>query len=318
MGQLPSPRVTPCRKPFLCSGVDYAGPINIRVSKGRGNKSYKGYIALFICMSTRAVHLEAVSDLTSKGFLAAFKRFVARRGRCSHLYSDNGTNFVGAARELSDLFKEEKSKFIPELAQSLATNGTEWHFIPPRAPNFGGLWEGGIKSVKYHLRRVVGNSTLTFEEMITVLAQIEACLNSRPLSYVADQTEETVLTPAHFLVGEPLVVVPDSNYEDSGITTLRRWQLSQRMLQIFWRLWSQDYLNQFLQRHKWAHQIPEPNIGDIVLVKEDDLPPGRWLLGKVEQKHPGPDKLTRVVTLSTKDSVIKRPTSKLCVLPITK
>ncbi|XP_045452957.1 uncharacterized protein LOC123662116 [Melitaea cinxia] len=277
MGQLPSARVNP-NKPFLISGVDYAGPINIRISKGRGNKSYKGYIALFICMSTRAVHLEAVSELSTQGFIAAFKRFVARRGRCAELYSDNGTNFVGAARQLLCLFNEEKTNFKPELAEYLATNGTQWNFIPPRAPNFGGLWEAGIKSTKFHLKRVVGNSTLTYEEMATVLSQIEACLNSRPLSRVEDQTEVVVLTPGHFLVGEPLIVVPDANYESSNMYTLRRWQFHQRMMQDFWRRWSQDYLHQFLQRHKWEYQNPEPSLGDVVLVKEDDLPPARWLL----------------------------------------
>lgn len=140
------------------------------MSKGRGNKAYKGYIALFICMATRAMHLEAVSEMSTKGFLAAFKRFVARRGRCAQLFSDNGTNFVGAARELLHLFNEERSGINPELAEELANNSTEWHFIPPQSPNFGGLWEAGIKSTKYHLKRVIGNSTLTFEEMATVLS----------------------------------------------------------------------------------------------------------------------------------------------------
>lgn len=314
MGQLPSARVTP-NKPFLCTGVDYAGPINIRVSKGRGNKSYKGYIALFICMSTRAVHIEAVSELSTKGFLAAYKRFVARRGRCAELFSDNGTNFVGAARELLYLYNEEKSNFNSELAEYLTNNGTEWHFIPPHAPNFGGLWEAAIKSTKYHLKRIIGNTTLTYEEMATVLAQIEACLNSRPLSYVEDHDKVDILTPGHFLIGEPVVLVPDSNYESSNVSSLRRWQFQQKMMQDFWRRWSHDYLHQFLQRHKWAHTNPEPSVGDIVLVKEDDMPPGKWLMGKIERKHCGPDGITRVVTLRTKASIVKRPISKLCVLP---
>ncbi|XP_028169882.1 uncharacterized protein LOC114359617 [Ostrinia furnacalis] len=315
MGQLPSARVTPS-KPFLCSGVDYAGPINMRLSKGRGNKSYKGYIALFICMSTRAVHLEPVSDMTTKGFLAAFRRFVARRGRCAQLYSDNGTNFIGAARELAELFDEQKSTFVPELAEYLANNGTQWNFIPPHAPNFGGLWEAGIKSTKHHLRRVIGNSTLTFEEMATVLAQIEACLNSRPLSYVEDQEGFVALSPGHFLVGEPLILIPEINFEKSNISCLKRWQLTQRMLQDFWKHWSHDYLHQFLQRHKWVYKTPEPKLGDVVLIKEDGMPPGRWLLGRVEQKHPGPDQITRVVTVRTQNSLIKRPVSKICVLPL--
>lgn len=133
-----------------------------------------------------------------------------------------------------------------------------------------------------------------------------------------DQDKLTILTPGHFLVGEPLVLPPDSNYEIANIGSLRRWQLQQRMMQEFWRRWSRDYLHQFLQRHKWQLKVPEPSVGDVVLIKEDNLPPGRWLLGKIIARHPGADGVTRVVTLRTSGSTIKRPTSKICLLPITK
>lgn len=317
MGQLPSARVSASR-PFSRSGVDYAGPIQIRTTKGRGHRSYKGYICLFICMATRAVHIEAVSDLTTQGFLSAFKRFVARRGHCSDLWSDNGTNFVGASRELKSLFIDEKSGLATEIANCLASNNTNWHFIPPHAPNFGGLWEAGIKSAKYHLKRVIGDNTLTFEELSTVLAQIEACLNSRPMTQICNNAEDPFpLTPGHFLVGEPLLIAPDNNYKDCGIGHLRRWQLSQRMVQNFWHRWSLEYLTQFHHRYKWAYQSPEPKVGDIVLVKEIDLPPAKWLYGVIIEKHPGLDGVTRVVSLRCKGNVIKRPVSKLCVLPVT-
>ncbi|CAK1584061.1 unnamed protein product [Parnassius mnemosyne] len=316
MGQLPVARVTPIR-PFYQSGVDYAGPIQIRTSKGRGHRAYKGYICLFVCMATRAVHLEAVTDLTSQGFLAAFKRFVSRRGHCADLYSDNGTNFVGAARELRTLVAQENSTMTREIAESLATAGTNWHFIPPRAPHFGGLWESGIKSTKHHLKRVIGTETLTYEEISTLLYQIEACLNSRPLSQVSTNAQDpTPLTPGHFIIGEPLVLVSDANYETSSISSLKRWQLTQKMLQNFWRRWSSEYLTQFLQRHRWANQTPEPKIGDLVLVKEDDLPPAKWLMGIIIEKHKGVDNITRVVSLKCKDAIIKRPIVKLCVLPV--
>lgn len=145
MGQLPAARVNACR-PFLRSGVDYAGPINIRSAKGRGQHAYKRYICLFVCMVTRAVHLETVSDLAAQGFLTAFRRFVARRGHCGDVWSDNGTNFVGAERELKNLITKERSSIANEIASNVAMNGTNWHFIPPRTPNFGGLREAGIKS----------------------------------------------------------------------------------------------------------------------------------------------------------------------------
>ncbi|KAJ0169499.1 hypothetical protein K1T71_015086 [Dendrolimus kikuchii] len=305
MGQLPTARVTTSR-PFLQSGLDYAGPIAVRTTKGRGHKATKGYICLFICMATRAIHLEVVSDLTSDAFLAAFKRFVARRGHCNELWSDNATTFVGADRELKTLLESERSAVATDIADWLSTNGTTWHRIPPYSPNFGGLWEAGVKSTKGHLKKVVGDTTLTFEELTTVLAQIEA--------YSDDASP---LTPGHFLVGEPLVLIPDANYEYANITSLKRWQLTQRMVQEFWRRWSREYLTQFLQRNKWKERTSEPEIGDIVLVKEDNLPPARWLYGIITDKHSGLDNVTRVVSLRCKDTIIKRPVSKIVKLPVT-
>ncbi|CAK1589182.1 unnamed protein product [Parnassius mnemosyne] len=318
MGNLPKSRVTPS-KPFFQSGVDYAGPVLIRVSKGRGHHASKGYICLFVCMATRAIHLEAVSDLSAEGFLATFKRFVARRGHCADLWSDNGTNFVGAAKELKKLLNVERSTVAVEIAEWLATNGTNWHNIPPYAPNFGGLWEAGIKSTKFHLKRVIGNSTLTYEEITTVLTQIEAYFNSRPISQISDSIQDPYpLTPGHFLLGESLLLVPDANYENSNVSSLRRWQFTQRLVQNFWRRWSNEYLTQFLQRHKWRNSVCEPKIGDVVLVKEANLPPARWLHGIITEKHSGTDGVTRVVSLRCGNSQIKRPVSKLCLLPVTK
>ncbi|XP_026331312.1 uncharacterized protein LOC113238692, partial [Hyposmocoma kahamanoa] len=199
MGLLPAARLKPS-KPFKSTGVDYCGPINIRFSPGRGAKSYKGYICLFVCMVTRAIHLEAVTDLTAKGFIAAFRRFTARRGHCQDLYSDNGTNFIGADREMRNMFNSAKSSLPDEIAALLTLEHTTWHFIPPHAPNFGGLWEAGVRSTKGHLRKVVGNNTLTYEEMATVLAQVEACLNSRPITLLSDDPNDPLpLTPGHFL-----------------------------------------------------------------------------------------------------------------------
>lgn len=312
MGSLPEVRCTPAR-PFLHSGIDYAGPINIRTTKGRGHRSYKGYICLFICMATRAIHLELVSDMSTQAFLAAFRRFVSRRGHCAQIWSDNGTTFVGASRELRELEAIQQS-----AAEHLELHQTAWHFIPPHAPNFGGLWEAGVKATKFHLKRVIGELTLTYEEMSTLLTQVEACLNSRPISVIdtSDPGEPLPLTPGHFLIGAPLKSVPDTDYTDSNLNYLTRWQLVQRMVQSFWKRWSQEYLTTLLQRHKWTSKVPEPKVGDVVLIKEDDLPPGRWLLGRVLQKHPGKDNITRVVTLRTNTSTIKRPTSKLCILPV--
>ncbi|XP_029163300.1 uncharacterized protein LOC114934754 [Nylanderia fulva] len=141
MGQLPPERVRSTR-PFASAGVDYAGPLRIRAHKGRGHAASKDYICFFVCLATRAVHLEAVSDLSTPAFIAAFRRFIARRGRCRLLLSDNATNFRGADAELRARFRAA-SDFYKEAGEVLASDGTEWRFIPPQAPHFGGLWKQG-------------------------------------------------------------------------------------------------------------------------------------------------------------------------------
>ncbi|UYV61138.1 hypothetical protein LAZ67_1003547 [Cordylochernes scorpioides] len=225
MSDLPKERLTP-GKPFSISGVDYAGPVSLRLSKGRGRKTEKGYICLFVCFVTRAVHLELVTDASTPTFMLAFKRFVARRGHCTRLYSDQGTNFVGAARQLRSCFYLAQNQ-LKELAAVLANDGTEWRFNPPGAPHFGGLWEAGVKALKYHMRRIIGSNLLTYEELLTVLVQIES-----------------------------------------------------------------------------------------LLIKEERMPPARWLMGRVVETHPGKDGLVRVVSVRKSIGVLRRPLVKLVLLPV--
>ncbi|XP_029178457.1 uncharacterized protein LOC114946196 [Nylanderia fulva] len=176
MGDLPRVRVTPPARAFLNCGLDYAGPVLVRSLSGRGIPSRKAYIAIFICMATRAIHLELVEGYSTSAFIGAFSRFCARRGLPSAMYSDNGTNFVGAERELTAAFRAAIRD--PDFLNRTASDRITWHFMPPSAPHFGGLWEAGVRSVKHHLRRVIGAHTLTFEEFSTVLCNVEACLNS--------------------------------------------------------------------------------------------------------------------------------------------
>lgn len=202
MGSLPSARVRRCVRPFLHTGVDYCGPFELRASKGRGIKAYKGYIAVFVCLTVKAIHVECVDGLTTDAFLAAFRRFVSRRGLPTDVYSDNGTNFVGAANELNRQFALSSREIENSIADKFVEEGIRWHFIPPASPHFGGLWEAGVKSVKFHLRRIIGESKLTFEEMNTLICQIESCLNSRPLcANSCDPNDLSALTPGHFLIG---------------------------------------------------------------------------------------------------------------------
>ncbi|CAI6373964.1 unnamed protein product [Macrosiphum euphorbiae] len=178
MAPLPSVRVTIAR-PFVNSGVDLCGPIFVR-SGLRKVSPTKSYICVFICMVTRAIHLELVSSLSTEDFLAALSRFMSRRGQCTDLHSDNGTNFVGADRTLKTYFKATVNS--NKVHDFLTMREIKWHFIPPASPHFGGLWESAVKSAKKHLLRVSKGVLLTFDETRTLLCQIEAALNSRPLS----------------------------------------------------------------------------------------------------------------------------------------
>jgi len=148
----------------------------------------KGYIAIFVCFVTMAVHTEVVTSLTTEAFLAALRRFIARRGKPQTLYSDNGTNFQGAANELHEVAKMlQTTSQMSRIQDFLATEGCTWNFIPPQGPHFGGLWEAVAKSMKYHLRRTLGSHVATYEELCTLLTEIEACLNSRPLCALSDE-----------------------------------------------------------------------------------------------------------------------------------
>ena len=163
----------------------------------------KTYLAVFVCFATKAAHLEVVSDASTEAFLACLRRFVSRRGRPAHIYSDNGGNFQGTKRDLRELYNLlEKSTTQSAVNAYLLQERVQWHSTPERAPHFGGLWEAAVKSAKTHLKRVIGTQRLDYEEFSTVAAQVESFLNSRPLvsitSHAADGVR--VLTPGHFLI----------------------------------------------------------------------------------------------------------------------
>jgi len=316
MGSLPAARVNPSPA-FYVTGLDYAGPIVIRHGGARSRVLTKAYVALFVCFSTRAIHLELVSDLTSVAFLAALRRFISRRGKPMQIHSDNGTNFVGANRLLGKFLNNESLR--KGILEQSHQEGIEWRFIPPHAPHFGGLWEAGVKSTKYHLRRCIGDTILRFEELYTVLTQIEAVLNSRPVMAVSDDPENLeALTPGHFLIGRPLTTFSEPTLHDEPAINCprRRWDLVQRMCQQFWLRWRHDYLNSLQQRPKWSRSEANFKTGDLVILKEDHQPPLEWNLGRITQLHQGSDGLVRVVSLKTRNGTLKRPITKLAMLPI--
>ncbi|XP_025193669.1 uncharacterized protein LOC112593492, partial [Melanaphis sacchari] len=246
MADLPGFRVQEAH-PFSTVGVDYAGPLQMKELSLRKARICKVYIAVFVCMTTKAVHLEIVTALSTDAFLLALDRFVARRGLPSSIHSDCGTNFVGAARQLRRLINH------PDHRDSITAHlPCEWHFNPPGAPHFGGIWEAAVKSAKSLLIRTMSSQIWTLEELSTVLCRVEAALNSRPLVPASsDPNDLECLTPGHFLIGRPLLSIPESDVPDSQSSLQTRWKLVQQSFRFFWRRWSQEYLNTLQSRGKW-------------------------------------------------------------------
>lgn len=313
LGDLPNFRVT-STAPFHATGVDYAVPFFIKDRKRKGYKTSKAYVGLFVCCATKAIHLELISDLTSEAFIAALRRFSSRKGKPAHIYSDNASNFVGANKELKSL-----AKFLADVSKQvdvLVETGITWRFIPAYSPHFGGLWKAGVKSTKYHLRRVAGGSVLIFEEFYTFLTQIEALLNSRPLIPMSSDPNDLIpITPAHFLIGRTLLSVADPTITHIPDSKLSRWQLLQKLQQHFWQRWSKDYISELQLRRKTGHSNKPFTEGMLVVIKEENLPAFRWKLGRITSVHSGKDKVARVATVKTATGTIRITTAKLCPLP---
>lgn len=317
MGELPIDRVRQAR-PFHNSGIDYCGPFTIKTGTKRSKITSKAYLAVFVCFATKAIHVEIVSDLTTESFMNTLKRFIARRGHVGNLYSDNATTFVGANRELRELYEFLNSKKTANsIEKELVPKQINWHFIPARSPHFGGLWEAAVKSLKFHLKRITNQTIYTFEELYTLATRVESILNSRPLTLINDDPNDiSALTPGHFLIGGPLLSIPEADLRQVPDNKLTRWKLLQKQIQHLWNRWHKTYLNQLQQRSKWkTNGKVQLKINDIVIIKDENLPIQRWPLGKIIEVHPGRDNVIRAVSLKTKGGITKRATSNVCKLP---
>lgn len=318
MANLPKVRITHAR-PFENTGVDFCGPIYVKEKNFRNRGKVKVYAAVFICLSIKAIHIELVGGLTTELFIASLRRFFARRGRSKAIYSDNGTNFVGANNDLSELHSLFNStEKMNKIENYLTNQGIKWHFSPPRTPHFGGVWEAAVKSLKHHLKRTIGETLFTFEELSTYMCEIEAVLNSRPLTPISsDPNDLQALTPGHFLIGDALMTIPTLDYSQIPVNRLSTWQHMQKLKVDLWNRWHREYLNELNVRGKWHTGSPNLiKIGTLVVVHEDNVPPMRWKLGRVLETHPGNDGVIRVVTVKTENGIVKRGVKKISPLPI--
>lgn len=316
MGSLPHDRVNVCR-PFQKIGMDFAGPISVKFARVRKPVITKGYVCVFVCFVTKAIHLELASDLKTETFLACLNRFVSRRGLPTDIYSDNASTFRCAKTQLDELYKLQNSDTHQKQVYDFAAQkGINFHFLPCYSPNFAGLAEAGVKSMKFHLKRVMQTSSLTYEELNTLLCQIEAVLNSRPLMPLStDKNDFSCITPGHFLIGAPLNSYPEQ--ENSCLSRLQSWKICNNLKHSFWKEWKNNYLNILQSRPKWTDVHPNIKVGSLVILKDDNVAPLYWPMARVIQVFPGSDNRVRVVEVKTATGKThKRCISKVCLLPV--
>ncbi|XP_077560569.1 uncharacterized protein LOC144175361 [Haemaphysalis longicornis] len=313
-GLLPPERTTKA-EPFEVVGIDFAGPLFVNEK----DKMVKVYIVLFTCAVTRAVHLELVTDMSTGTFIHAFRRFVSRRGLCRVVYSDNALTFKRASKDMGNLWKALRH---PDSQSYFSNSGIEWKFIAERAPWWGGFYERMVRSVKLALKKTIGRQTLGFVELSTVLAEVEAVINSRPLTYTYDDPNDGApLTPACFLAGRRLTTLPlhEEKFVESSATSLRLlWQKRKQILHLFWNVWRKEYLGQL--RSAYASKKTKggvPGVGDVVLIRED-RPRLLWKTGIVTAVFPGRDgKIRSCEVRVPQGKTVKRPVQLLFPLETT-
>ncbi|XP_062709120.1 uncharacterized protein LOC134288391 [Aedes albopictus] len=310
MADLPPARLAAFSQPFTHVGVDYFGPMEVTV----GRRVEKRWVMLATCLTIRAIHLEVVHSLNTSSCIMALRNFIARRGIPHKVYSDRGTNFVGADRELRRLNEEiTQDEFMKELGCS----GLEWIFNPPLAPHMGGSWERLIRTVKNNLMMVCSTKRPSDEILRNVLTEVENIVNSRPLSHVPiDDDSAPALTPNHFLLGSSSGLKPLSNLDDSGAALKQNWLTSQILANQYWKRWVSDYLPEITRRSKWFQQVKPITVGDIVVIADPTLPRNCWPKGKIIGTRVSQDGQVRSATVRTTNGVYDRPVTKLAVLDV--
>ena len=322
-GDLPEFRLS--QKPaFTYVGVDYAGPLYTKESNH--SELQKVYVLLFTCCSTRAIHLELATDMSADTFIRCLRRLTARRGTPEIIVSDNAKTFKSAAKVLRKVFS------YPSVKRFIAGRRITWRFNVDRAPWWGGFFERMIQNVKRCLRKTLRNARLNYDELHTILVEVEGTLNSRPLTYVSSDDPEEPLTPSHLMYGRRILSLPDvgASSQDSINQAVSSEDLPRRrrylglLLQHFWKRWSREYVTELRNLHRQRSR-PESrvsiSVGDVVTVFEDNLPQSQWRLGRVEQLIPGADNCVRaavikVITKSGRPMTVKRPVQKLFPLEI--
>ena len=298
----------PDEPPFTRVGVDYFGPFEVRSRRS----VVKRYGVIFTCMALRAIHIEVAPSLDTDAFINALRRFIARRGQVRELRSDNGTNFRGAEHELKTSIEQWNQAQINDV---LLQKGIKWTFNPPAGSHHGGSWERLIRSVRKVLNSTLNVQSLDEEGLHTVLCEVEAIINGRPITKASmDPHDLEALTPNHLLLLKALPSLPPGVFQEADMYARRRWKQVQYMSDLFWKRWVKEYLPQLQERQRWSGVKRNLVPGDLVLIVDSTAPRNSWVIGRVLQTFPDRRGFVRQVRIKTKSSCLNRPITKVCLL----
>ncbi|KAL0151744.1 hypothetical protein M9458_052970 [Cirrhinus mrigala] len=286
--------------PFTHVGLDVFGPWSIVTRRTRGGSAEsKRWAVLFTCMSTRATHIEVLESMSTSSFINALRRFFAIRGSSKQLRSDRGTNFIGACKELKFNISD------PELTSFLDKQGCSWTFNSPHSSHMGGCWERLIGVARRILEGMLLRSDtkhLTHEVLTTLMAEVMAILNARPLISVStDPDNPSILTPAMILTQKITpVTAPPGDFDHKDLHK-SQWKQVQCLAESFWKRWRQEYLVTLQKRHKWTDDKPNIQVDDVVLMKDSQAKRNDWPIGLVVKTLPSKDNKVRKVEVKVSD-----------------
>jgi len=308
MADLPEVRIQSDRPPFNVVGVDCFGPYYVRI----GRSEVKRYGCIFSCLATRAIHLEKLCNMDTDSFINALRRFISRRGSPEKIYSDNGTNFVGAKAELEKSLRQVDKMLVQRFCLK---ENIDWTFNPPGASHMGGSWERMIRTVRQVLNGLFNIHTRLSDDMLdTLFCEVESIVNSRPITKVSDSIDDLEpLTPNHILLLRGCPPVSPGSFCDGDLFR-RKWRVVQQLADTFWRRWLREYLPELQRRSKWHDSRRNVKVGDVVLVCDEATPRGLWPMGVVTEIKLSQDQLVRSVRVKTKSSTFLRPLSKIVLL----
>ena len=308
MADLPQSRLAPFTPPFHHTSCDYFGPYRVRISR---NKIVKHYAVIFTCLNTRAVHLELAADCTTMEFMQVLRRFYALRGVPALMISDNGSQLVGAERELREMVDGLDTEKLQEFS---AERGMKWQFTTPAAPHQNGCAESLVKSCKIGLKKAIGEQVLTPLELQTCLVEVANLVNQRPIGRIpSDPDDGSYLSPNDMLLGRASSTVPQGPFRHTK-NPRHRVEFVQKIVDSFWTRWTRDVFPSLLPRKQWHAEKRNIRVDDFVIVQTSSAIRGTWNVGRVVSVYPGEDGKVRNVKVKTRTGEYERPITKIAVI----